>query len=72
MGSGLFVGGLGQTQKPPWLSSGTEMNAQECLCVWWGEEGGGVAQGQHPSEFRARTQLWAQECVSRESKKGRP
>ena len=34
MGSGLFVGGLGQTQKPPWLSSGTEMNAQECfVCV---------------------------------------
>ena len=72
MGSGLFVGGLGQRQKPPWLSSGTEMNAQECLCVWWGEEGGGVAQGQHPSEFRARTQLWAQECVSRESKKAGP
>ena len=72
MGSGLIVEGLGQRQKPPWLSSGTEMNAQECLCVWWGEEGGGVAQGQHPSEFRARTQLWAQECVSRESKKGRP
>ena len=75
MGSGLFVGGLGQRQKPPWLSSGTKMNAQACLvcvCGGWGGVGGRCAQGQHPSEFRAGTQLWAQECVSRESKKAGP
>ena len=70
MGSGLFVGGLGQRQKPPWLRSGTEMTLRSVVCG--GRVVGGVAHGQHPSEFRVGTQLRAQECVSRESKKGRP
>ena len=52
MGSGLFVGGLGQRQKPPWLSSGTEMNAQECLCVW----GGGWGVGGCPMAASIRVQ----------------
>ena len=61
MGSGLFVGGLGQRQKPQWLSSGTKMNAQACLvcvcvCVGWGGVWGGVRKGSiHPSSGRARS-----------------